>query len=404
MSSAGPALAGPRLRPVPGAASRAAARGWLARDVLLPFALTRAALVAVAWFAFQFGQSWSYPRPLAAARGFSYTRQLWLDVWGRWDTIWYLDLAAWGYKPTGPLARAQSNIAFFPGYPLLVRAAHALLPSAWQGELGRFAVAVALSNLLAVAGLALVHAYVRERFSDPVLARRTVLYLLAFPAGFFLSCAYSEALFLCCCAGAFLASARHRFWLAGLAAAAASLTRPAGVLLAIPLAFHLLESRGWDPRRAWPQLLALLLPPLALAGHAANLWHVTGDPLALFHAQAAWGRHLTSPWRTVFFPEGYDPKMGPLEHAGLGLFLALGVWLLARRHWAGGAFTLLSLVPIVTSGTLMSSLRFLCVLFPAFVALAKVCEREAADRSVLMLFGMGQAALFAAWARFYWVS
>ncbi|BDG10402.1 mannosyltransferase family protein [Anaeromyxobacter paludicola] len=403
MPSAGPALAGPRRRPAPGPAARPAP-GWLLRDVLLPFAWTRAALLGVAWFALQFGQSWTYPRPAVALRGFSYTRQLWLDVWGRWDTIWYLDLAAWGYKATGPIAHAQSNIAFFPAYPLLVRAAHALLPRAWQGELGRFAVAVALSNVLAVAGLALVHAYVRARFADPALARRTVLYLLAFPAGFFLSCAYSEALFLFCCAAAFLASARHRFWLAGLAAAAASLARPAGVLLALPLAFHLLEARGWDPRRTFPQALALLLPPLALAGHAANLWRVTGEPLALFHAQAAWGRHLTSPWRTFFFPSGYDPHMGPVEQAALGLFLALGLWLLRERHFAGGAFTLLSLVPILTSGTLMSSVRFLAVLFPAFVALAEVAEGEAADRSVLTLFAMGQAALFVAWTRFYWVA
>ncbi|HZZ83744.1 MAG TPA: hypothetical protein VFE30_04350 [Anaeromyxobacteraceae bacterium] len=404
MPFAGPALLRPRLRPAPRDASRAAAPGWLARDVLLPFALTRAALLAVAWFAFQFGPSWTYPRAGAAARGFSYTRQLWLDVWGRWDTIWYLDVAAWGYHAAGPISHAQSNIAFFPAYPLLVRAAHALLPAAWQGELGRFAVAVALSNLLAVAGLALTHAYVRERFADPALARRTVLYLLAFPAGFFLSCAYSEGLFLCCCAAAFLASARHRFWLAGLAAAAASLARPAGVLLALPLAFHLLESRGWNPRRTWPQALALLLPPLALGAHAANLWRVTGDPLALFHAQAAWGRHFTAPWRTLFFPDGYDPHMGPVEHVALGVFLLLGLWLLQQRHYAGGAFTLLSLAPILTSGTLMSSVRFLCVLFPAFVALAKLSEREAADRLVLLLFGMGQAALFAAWARFYWVA
>jgi len=403
MPPAGPALAGQSLRPAPGAASDAARR-WLLRDVLVPFALTRAALLAVAWFATRFGPSWTYPRSAAARRGFSYTHQLWLDVWGRWDTIWYLDVAAWGYRVTGPLDHAQSNIAFFPAYPLLIRAAHALLPAAWQGELARFTVAVTLSNLLALAGLALVHAYVRQRFADAALARRTVLYLLAFPAGFFLSCAYSEALFLCCCAAAFLASARRPFWLAGLSAAVASLARPAGVLLALPLAFHLLESRGWRPWRCWPEALALLLPPLALAAHAANLWSVTGEPLALFRAQAAWGRHLATPWRTFFLPAGYDPHMSPVEQVAVGGFLALGLWLLRKKHFAGGAFTLLSLVPILASGTLTSSVRFLCVLFPAFVALAKIAEDEAVDRLVLVLFGMGQAALFAAWARFYWVA
>src|SRR4051812_33968824 len=42
-----------------------------------------------------------------------------------WDGQWYLHIVAHGYQhqvPAGSGAAAESTLAFFPGYPLLVRA------------------------------------------------------------------------------------------------------------------------------------------------------------------------------------------------------------------------------------------------------------------------------------------
>ncbi len=58
---------------------------------------------------------------------------------GRWDAGWYLGIAAGGYRYEGPEHR-NPRLAFFPGYPLALRAAGRLLglpdrepPWLWTG-------------------------------------------------------------------------------------------------------------------------------------------------------------------------------------------------------------------------------------------------------------------------------
>jgi hypothetical protein len=369
--------------------------------VLVPFAVTRAGLLMVAWLARQFSPSWTYANPEGSTRGWQHVPELFIDVWGRYDTSWYLDLATNGYRAVTDLAHEQSNLAFFPLYPTLVRWLHAALPAQWQGYSARFTVAVALSNACALLATWVVFQLVRERWRDDALARRTVLYMLLFPTGFFLSAAYSESLFLLCAAGAFLLAQRGRWWLAAVCAALATLSRSVGILVVPALALlYLTDARAG--RRLRLDALSLLAGPAALAFHAVRLARLSGDPLALFHAQSAWGRTLTPPWTTLAGP--LHPVMGTFELVGVLLFLGLGIALLLEEQWPYAAFTLLCLAPLVTSGTLMSATRLVSVIFPAFVPLARLGGREAADRALVVTFAFTQALFFAAWARFYWVA
>jgi hypothetical protein len=368
------------------------------RAVLLPFAWTRLLLLGVAWFGAQASVSWSYPFPEAARRGWAFLPGTLLDAFGRWDAHWYLDVAARGYALRGPLASVQSNVAFFPLYPWLVRALGAVLPG--QGEASLFVAALLVSNAALLGGLAVVWRIARAS-SDEETAARTVLYLLLFPAGFVLSAPYPEALFLLLSAGSLQAALRGRPVVAGTLGLLLALTRPGGVLVAVPLAFVALERGG--PRL--PALAASALPGLGLALHAGNLWRLTGDPLALFHAQAAWGRALAPPWRTILHPRDFHPWLGPVEAAALALAAAAGAWLLARRETrALGLWTLTSIVPVLLSGTLLSSVRFTAVTFPVFLALAVAGRRPGVDRLVVAGFSFAQAVLFLFWSRFFWVA
>jgi hypothetical protein len=388
--------------PRPGLVARArgVAAHWLVRDVLLPFALVRGALLWMVWWARQYAPSWTYADPVAAARGWAYVPNLYLDVWGRYDTIWYLDLARRGYEVQGPLETVQSNVAFFPLYPLLVRGAHALVPSAWQGTAALYLCAVAISNAAAIAALAVLFVLVREAWRDADLARKTVLYTLLFPSGFFLSCAYSESLFLLLSAGAFLAAHRGRWWWAGACAALAAITRATGVFLAPALACTYLAQRDWSLRRVRADAAALLLPVLALALHAANVARMSGDPLGLFHAQAAWHRHFAWPWRTLNV-RGHR-FMGQVDRFALFGFIGVTTALAALRRVDWFLYAALSLGPILFSGVPMSAARLLVVVFPGFVALAHATRREGVHLAVcLLLFGL-QLAMFTSWARFYW--
>jgi Mannosyltransferase (PIG-V) len=398
----------PALRPAPTPAApapaRCADRGWLVAAVLYPFALTRAALLVVAWFGRQFAPSWTYFDAVGATRGWSHVPALALDVWGRYDTYWYLNVAMNGYQPPADLLHTQSNLAFFPVYPALVHGAHQLLPYAWQGVAAHYVLAVAVANAAAAAGLAAVYLVVRDAFADPRLARRAVLYLVLFPAGFFLSCAYSEGVYLALSAGALLLATRGRWWWCAAVALPLGATRASGVLAAPVLAGVYLAQRGWDLRRVRWDAAAVLAAPAGFVAHAAHLAVLTGDPLAVLHAQSAWGRSLAAPWTTLLAPAWWHAKMGPFELSSVALFLALSCGLVARGRTALGAFALLSLAPVLLSGTLMSATRLCAVAFPAFAALARLGEREAVDRAVVVTFAVAQALLFLAWSRFYWVA
>jgi len=372
------------------------------RAVLLPFAWTRLLLLWVAWFGAQVSSSWSYPFPEATRRGWAFVPGTALDAFGRWDAHWYLDLAARGHELRGPLASVQSNVAFFPLYPWAVRAVHALLPSPWRGEGSLYLCAIAVSNAAALGGLWVLWRLAREATGDEDAASRTVLYAIVFPTGFILSAPYPEALFLLLSAGALLAAMRGRFLLAGMLGLLLALTRPGGVLVAVPLAW-LAFTQGGSRRRG--ALLASALPGIGLALHAARLWWIAGDPLALFHAQAPWGRSLAFPWRTLLHPRDLHPWLGSLEAASLGLVAALGAGLLLRRETrALGLWALASIAPVLLSGTLLSSTRFAAVIFPAFLALAMLARRPGLDRALVVSFSFGQAVLFLLWSRFFWVA
>jgi hypothetical protein len=382
------------------ARARGVAAHWLLRDVLLPFALVRGGLLWLVWWVRQYAPSWTYADPVAAARGWSYVPNLYLDVWGRYDTIWYLDLAQNGYVVRGPLETVQSNIAFFPVYPLLVRAAHELLPSAWQGTAALYLCAVAISNAAAIVALALLYVLVRDVWGDGAVARKTVLYTLLFPSGFFLSCAYSESIFLLLSVGAFLSGHRGRWWWAGAFAALAAATRATGIFLAPALAVTYMAQRSWSIRRVRLDAAALLLPAVALALHAANVARVSGDPLAVFHVQSAWHRHFAWPWRTVNVRG--DRFMGQVDRFAMFGFIGLTTALTALRRLDWFVYAALSLGPILFSGVPMSAARLLVVVFPGFVALAQATRREGLHLVIcLLLFGL-QIAMFTSWARFYW--
>ena len=65
-------------------------RWWSWTDVLVPWSVTRLLLVFIAWFSGYFVANPAYGDLVAVARGWQYSPVKLLDVWGRWDSSWYL--------------------------------------------------------------------------------------------------------------------------------------------------------------------------------------------------------------------------------------------------------------------------------------------------------------------------
>jgi len=212
----------------------------------LPLALTRLALVAITLTAAQWRVA--VPDSGGSLSQTPHVANPVLTRWYQWDAGWYLRIAGngpqMGYsRYTADAHHHFSAFAFFPLYPLLVRAAAVLVPGALDSvpvsKAGGTPPASLVLAGLVVANLAFVLALIAlyllaESRAGPGAARRTVLLLCLFPTTIFFSAPYSESLFFLWLVLFFLCLDRRRWWLAGLCGLLASATRSNGVFLAIP--------------------------------------------------------------------------------------------------------------------------------------------------------------------------
>jgi hypothetical protein len=342
-----------------------------------------------------------YPRPALSAREWHFLPLWWLDIWGRWDTEWYLSIAKSGYAVHGSYTIIPNNIAFFPLYPMLVSGILRLLPATLRSPTTTLFVAVLVANLSLLIGLSWIRQLVAQSY-DPTSARRVVIYTLVFPTGFFFSCAYPESLFLATTVGACIYATRGRWWAAGILGALAALSRPYGIAIGLPLTWIYLSSCHWKITYLRRDVLFLLLIPAALLGFLMSVRHLTGDLFAPFAAQSAWNRTITTPWATLLHPRYFAGAISHVEQVlvlgGLGFML----WSMKKLPTpVYGLYGLLITAPSLLSGTLMGIGRHIAVVFPIYLTLAVMSRNEEVHRGVQAVLFAVQVLFMAAWARFY---
>jgi Gpi18-like mannosyltransferase len=380
---------------------------WIVSDVLAPLAITRLALLVVAWFSQYFVPNPDYPIKEAIQRGWQFSPYKLLDVWARWDTGWYLSIVRQGYE-TGNITSVQSNIVFFPLYPYLVRYATYVVPSNLRTSGMLLLTGVLLSNIFFLITLVLLYKLVIGLFHDQGTARRSIWYLLLFPTSFFFSCFYTEATFLLLCVGAFYAALRDKWAIASLLGCLLALSRPLGVLIVVPLAWIYLEKLCWKFTKIRKDIVWFVFIPIGLFAFLLYAYSLTGDFFAPFHAQAAWGRrNITLPWQTILQPKGleyiyYVTRIDQVIVTGFIVATLLSFFLLPSASY--GIFSILMIIVPLLTGSLQSQSRFLAVVFPAFIVMALAGKWRRVDQITTVTSLSLQVLFFAGWARFYWIA
>ncbi|MBI2376673.1 MAG: hypothetical protein HYV07_21935 [Deltaproteobacteria bacterium] len=312
------------------------------------------------------------PSPISA-----FPDLLLLDGWARWDSAWYFSVASDGYYFDPGV---ESNVAFFPLYPLLVGA----LATPLEASLGPARAFYLVGVLVSLSAFAFAVARFRtlaRRLIGPDDARRATWALCLAPWSLFFGAAYSEALFLLLAIGATADALEGRFFRASLFAAGAALCRSVGLVVSLIVIVEYLASKRRPRDAVW-----LTLPFVAVLGHAAYLGFLVGDPLAFLHVQDAplWGRTAGLPPIVQTISAVLDPKVpfdtrvalltAPLGVAGA---LVLSIIALARVRVSLGVFGLVSLAAVLSAGSWDSAGRYTAVLFPAFLALAVTIRHRA---------------------------
>ncbi|MFD3975588.1 mannosyltransferase family protein [Streptomyces cyaneofuscatus] len=365
---------------------------WLSpadRRVLWLYLLTRISVWITAH-----GARWLFPRGSDVREAAPV-----LAPFQQWDANHYLRIARDGYFPagTGPWTDDWDNReAFFPGFPMLLRAVHVIVPSWTAAGLLISFVAGAVA-VLALSRIA--RAYVPEDADG----RRTALFFLLSPCAVFLAVGYTEALFLAFALPAWLAARRHRWALAGTLTALAATVRVSGLFLAAAIAVLLVLSV--KTRRDWRGVAWLALPALPPLAYSWYLHARTGDWLAWKHAQErGWFREFHTPWEAwrntwnAAFDDvhttGYA-AMFQAELAAMVVGLALVALLVRYCRWPEAVYVALSLWALGTSYWYTSVPRATLLWWPLWIGLAALSLRRPWFRTAYLCVTVPVCALVA---------
>lgn len=274
-----------------------------------------------------------------------------------WDGRWYVGLAKNGYSfdPNG-----QSNVAFLPLYPLLLRGMNYITHS--------YALAGLLINVVALVAAAygLLRLGKLEKISESD-SRRAILYFLIYPTAIFFAAVYTEALFLALAIWFFVCAKEKQWGRAALFGALAAATRLPGIFLVFPLFYYL-----WQTRAQWRSYLWSGVIALGTAAYLAAQYFYTGHALAFLTAQKHWGRvfghfnpdHLYWITRAGIANSSIDVLWG------IALVTSI-VWVGKKLDWGYALYAAAIILIPLTSGSLLSLARFGMVLFPISLTLAK---------------------------------
>jgi Gpi18-like mannosyltransferase len=337
-----------------------------------------------------------------------FTGPSWLAGWAQWDSGWYHQIATKGYAY---VVGQQSSVAFFPAYPLVVRAARVILDDA-------YVAGIVVTLLSGVAVAALLAVWLRSRLS-PGAAWAALFAFLLYPYAFYLyGVVYADALFIASLLGAFLLLEADHPVLAGLAGAVATAARPLGIVLVVGLVVRALEKRGALSRASWrkarPADAGVLLAVLGLAAWCLYLWSRFDDPFAFATAQAAWhqGAGAETWLKFQFFRDVADlssPRAWVLfmAHPVLTVAAACLVPRVFRRFGAGyGVYTALLIgLSALSTKNFFGMARYLLAAFPIFAVLGELlADRPAVRRVLLPASGVGLVVLTAVFGTGYYLS
>jgi hypothetical protein len=315
-----------------------------------------------------------------------------LGVWGRFDTLWYLHIAQHGYDM--PMA-----VIFYPLYPAAIRVVSWAFPP--------IVAALLVSTVAAFFFLWGLLRLVPDNFSRR--GRLVLLLLIAvWPTSFILFGGYAESLTLALIVWAVAFARRGTWWAATICGALAGAARPSGVLVVIPLFVMALRSRGLQS--IVRQFAVVVFAPEGWLGYW--LWlRGSGHDSVVEAYRVYQGMTLVGPWTGAWETLRLIFGQGSVGHADVLLAFKLAVVVafavLSLRRDVRLEDKLFALAVILqvfmyTGRPLLGAMRYLLLVYPAFIVLAGYAERWSTQRLGFVLAAMSALNLVWLWAFLNW--
>lgn len=281
-----------------------------------------------------------------------------------WDSFWYLKIAEEGYEYQ---SGQMSSIAFFPLYPGLIYLGSKIpfITPALAGWI------VSTSALLV--GMIFLYKLVKQ-FHPDIDPLEPISLLLIFPTAFFLNSIYTESLFLALSIIFFYYLFRKNFLLAAVFLAIASLCRINGLFLFVPFMYEYFKTYGVK-KFFNINLTSFLIAPLGILGFMFYQYLQFSEPLAFLKSQMEWGRKFVL--NTTHFQLESSASYANLSTDLLFFVVSIVVGILLLRFRVSyGLYVLATTLIAISTGTLMSISRFSLILFPIFILVASVQNKQ----------------------------
>lgn len=313
-------------------------------------------------------------------RGYPYL----LSSLANFDGIHYLSISYRGYE--------LLKQPFFPFYPMLIWLTHKI------SGLSVLGAGLVVSHIAFIATIPVLYWLVNQDLKRN--QQYFWLALLFFPSSFFYGATYNDSLFFLCASLTIWLARDRRWWLAGFAAACATLTRLNGLALAIYLVAEICTAslpqidQTWQPKLWWQNFWknfswsefwmspfwAAAQIPIAFAGYLLFLQVEFGDWRTLFNTMSIWKQNsATLPpqviWRYIKIFFTVNPKLleywvAIVEFVAVTWYVFLLTWGWKKIRSADWLFAAVSILIPWLTGTFAGMPRYALHLYPLFLLMA----------------------------------
>ena len=323
-----------------------------------------------------------------------------LNIWGGWDTTWYINIAQNGYSSLINIF-GQANYGFFPLYPIFIK----IFSFIFQNY---FVSGLIVSNLFLILSSVLLYKLARID-CDEKTSLRAIKYLFFFPGAFALSLAMSESIFLFFLLACFYLAKKQKWLLCGISGIFLTMTKPFGIVIIFPMLYEYVKAikKNKEAHPANKQnfmknivnLFCVMLAPLGLVFFSFYTFLLTGDFLAYPHIKyMGWGNYFENPIDTL--ASGFMSGNSRLILAAGASVIVIAMLIYFYEEIGFSYFLigiLLALFGICYANVLVSTFRYYTAIFPIYIILAKITNNENSDSAISSFLLLLQGYLMIFW-------
>lgn len=323
-----------------------------------------------------------------------------IDSVMRGDSWWFHYTIQNGYMASpltnDPIRMGQANWAFFPLYPIICTAIHFIsnleirLIEIWVNQLELF--------------LCLITSY---KLALQTLPKQSAIFLpLAIatsPANIWFIAAYSDMTFLLLSVIAFDRLSNKQYWQFAIVGFLLSLSRFVGVLIIIPLLINFMRNNQRQPIKSL--IIQIIIIMSGLLSFMLYLYFKTGDALAFYHIQSAWG-HLNTQWINSPIDTFIKTWRTGVSHDRVFLIIAPAslMLLIIEKKYEEFSFAFLCIIAPIAAGSLWSFSRYLLGLYPFYLSIALIHRRNnLVGIAILIILAFISADYCNTWLNGNWV-